>query len=153
MPHKDNSKNTTKDKTITEIESELATLQKKLIQQTDNVKNLLKNAADTKQISRSTQPIDINLEAEIVKYTKEQAQADFFASIATLDTLILNYQQSRLDATTYNHQLKTILYDILKLKLILERKEAKIAEFIRKENIVNRFSSAYQKIKDMGILF
>ena len=133
MLRKNNSKKLKEDKSIAEIEAELAHLQKDVDQKTSDVKKLL--------------------EFEVEKYSLEQVQAEFFAGIATLNTLISNFEEGRIDLRTYNNELQTVLNDISKFKLILERKNYDVLDFIRKENIQKKFHAAYKKLKEKRILF
>ena len=149
---KENPKKAEDDKSIAELEADLVKLHKKVVQQTTSVKSLLQ-----KSLKKEPQPTTAPLmtkssEPEPGAYTMDQAQAEFFAAIATLDKIISNFQEGKIDAPVYNQQLKLLLQDIYKFKLFLEKNGYDIAEFINKENILTKFTNAYQKLKNLGIL-
>lgn len=150
MSHEDNQNQPKDEKSIAEIEDELSTLQKKIVRQTDNVKDLIKKKATGKHQPIPAQHSDIDLNSEAAKYTLEQSQAEFFASIATLNTIISNYQQDRLDPQIYESELQKIINDILKFKLILKKKDFDLIKFFKQERISKKFTLAYNKLRSMG---
>ncbi|MDD1778871.1 MAG: hypothetical protein LUQ65_11970, partial [Candidatus Helarchaeota archaeon] len=122
MQRKTNPTGPQQDKSIADLESELNQLQEKVKRQTIDIRKLLKNSMTTKQKPFIEVPTDEAIKIEAAKYNLEEAQAEFFATILTLEKLILAQQEGRLESELYNSQLKTILNDILKFKLILEKK-------------------------------
>ncbi len=142
-----------KDKSITELEAEIDKLQKDIQQKTSNVRALLKSAGSDKSKPISEPSEEPDIDSDLSSSPLEQLQAEFFANIATLDLIVANYLQKRLDALTYNQQLSILLIDILKLKIALEKKGCNISEFIQKENMMTRFTTAFKKLKEKGISF
>ena len=151
MPQHEHSNNS-KEKSIAEIEAEIQKIHKKVIQQTDDVKTLLKDKTKKKQISTNLHQTKLSLEEETSKYTLEEAQAEFFASIATLNSLISSYKEGRLDPQLYHQQFKRLLLEISKFKTILEVKGFNPVDFIHGENIQKKFDLAYQILKKEEIL-
>jgi hypothetical protein len=141
------------DKSIAELESELNQLQEKVKRQTIDIRKLLKNSLTTKQNPFIEVPTDEIIKNEEAKHTLEEAQAEFFASILTLEKLISAQQEGRLESELYNSQLKTILDDILKFKLILEKKTFNIIEFLEKQEALRQCTQALLKLKEIGIVF
>jgi hypothetical protein len=153
MQRKSNPNNPQQDKSIAELESELNQLQEKVKRQTIDIRKLLKNSLTTKQKPFIELPTDEAIKTEEAKCTLEEAQAEFFATILTLEKLISAQQEGRLEPELYNSQLKTILYDILKFKLILEKKAFNLIEFFDKEESLRKCTQAFQKLKEIGIVF
>lgn len=153
MQRKSNPNNPQRDKSIAELESELNQLQEKVKLQTIDIRKLLKNSLTTKQKPLLELPSDETIKIEETNYTLEEAQAEFFATILTLEKLISAQQERRLEPELYNSQLKTILYDILKFKLILEKKAFNLIEFFKKEESLRKCTQAFQKLKEIGIVF
>jgi len=139
------------EKSIDELEAEITKLNRKVVQQTQTVKNILQTTVKNQS---NPPPLEIPIritEAEVEAHTLEHAQAEFYASIATLDTIISNYQLGKIDAQIYNEQLKFLISDIFKFKILLEKKGYNISAFIQEENIMSKFTNAYQKLKTLGI--
>lgn len=141
------------DKSIAELESELNQLQEKVKRQTIDIRKLLKNSLTTKQKPFIEVPTDESIKTEAAKYNSTEAQAEFFASILTLDKLISAQQEGRIESELYNSQLKTILDDILKFKLILEKKAFSLIEFFDKQQALRKCTQALLKLKEIGIVF
>ena len=118
MPRDESSKKI-KEKSIAEIEAEFQKVYTKVVRQTDDIKSLLK---DKTKNSNIIDPNNQNLTPLESEYTLDEAQAEFFASIATLNSLIVSYRDGRLDSPTYHKQYKELSREILKFKHILERK-------------------------------
>jgi hypothetical protein len=153
MQRKSNSNDVRQDKSIAELESELNQLQEKVKRQTIDIRKLLKNSLTTKQKPFIEVPTDEAITIEAAKYNLEAAQAEFFATVLTLEKLILAQQEGRLESELFNFQLKTILNDILKFKLILEKKRINLREFIDKEKSLRKCTQALLKLKEIGIVF
>lgn len=145
--------NLQQDKSIAELESELNQLQEKVKRQTIDIRKLLKNSLTTKQKPFIEVPTDEAIKIEEPKYTLEEAQAEFFATILTLEKLISAQQEGRLESELYNSQAKTILNDILKFKMILEKKKFDLIEFLNKEESLRKCTQALLKLKEIGIVF
>jgi molecular chaperone GrpE (heat shock protein) len=142
MNPKPSPRDSKKDKSIAELEADLAKLQLEITMQTQDIKQKFK---------RKTQGTDPSTEKD-ASYTLEAAQAEFFATIATLDTLILNFQQKRFDSLIYNHQLKGVLQDLLKMKYVLEQYGISTVEFLKEEKIFQKFPHAIQQLEALGII-
>jgi multidrug resistance efflux pump len=152
MQRKNNSSDPQQKKSIADLEAELDQLQEKVKQQAIDIRKKLKDSRNAESIPIEL-PTGENLEEEEAKYTLEQAQAELFADILTLEKLILNYQDGRLNSEIYHSQLKSILYNILKFKLILEKKAFNIDEFLKTEKSLRKATRASQKLKEMKIIF
>ena len=152
MQRKNNSSDPQQKKSIADLEAELDQLQEKVKQQAIDIRKKLKDSRNAESIPIEL-PTGENLEDEEAKYTLEQAQAELFADIITLEKLILNYQDGRLNSEIYHLQLKSILYNILKFKLILEKKAFNIDEFLKTEKSLRKATRASQKLKEMKIIF
>jgi small-conductance mechanosensitive channel len=152
MQRKNNSSDPQQKKSIADLEAELDQLQEKVKQQAIDIRKKLKDSRNAESIPIEL-PTGENLEEEEAKYTLEQAQAELFADIITLEKLILNYQDGRLNSEIYHLQLKSILYNILKFKLILEKKAFNIDEFLKTEKSLRKATRASQKLKEMKIIF
>jgi len=152
MQRKNNSSDPQQKKSIAELEDELDQLQEKVKQQAVDIRKKLKASRNTKPAPIEL-PTGEKLEEEEAKYTLEEAQAELFADILTLEKLILNYQEGRLNSELYNSQLKSILYNILKFKFILEKKAFNLPEFLKTEKSLSKCVLASQKLKEMKIFF
>jgi hypothetical protein len=152
MYQKDKLKDEKDKKSIDELEAEVTKLNQKVVQQTQSVKKILQKTVKNESKSPALEIPNILTEAEVEAHTLEQAQAEFYASIATLDTIISNYQLGKINAQVYHEQVKVLISDIFKFTILLEKKGRNIREFIREENIMSKFTNAYQKIKTLGIL-
>lgn len=152
MQRKNNSSDPQQKKSIAELEAELDQLQEKVKQQAVDIRKKLKDSRNTAP-SLIELPTGENLEEEAANYTLEQAQAEFFADIVTLERLIVNFQDGHLKSEIYKSQLKALLYNILKFKLILEKKAFNIPEFLKKEKSLSKCIHAFQKLKEIKIFF
>lgn len=153
MQRKSNPNDLQHDKSIAELESELNQLQEKVKRQTIDIRKLLKNSLTTKQQPFIEVPTDDKIKIEEAKYNLEKAQAEFFATVLTLEKLILAQQEGRLEAELYNSQLKMILTDTLKFKLILEKKGFNLLKFLDKEASLRKCTQALLKLKEIGMIF
>jgi SMC interacting uncharacterized protein involved in chromosome segregation len=135
MYQKDKLKDEKDKKSIDELEAEVTKLNQKVVQQTQSVKKILQTAVKG-ELNPPIMEFSSSITGSGVEtHSIEQAQAEFFASIATLDTIISNYQGGKIDSQTYNEQLKLLISDIFKFKILLEKKGYNISDFIREENI------------------
>jgi multidrug resistance efflux pump len=139
-------------RSIADLEAELDQLQEKVKQQAIDIRKKLQSSRKTK-LAPIELPTGENLEEEEARYTLEEAQAELFADIVTLEKLILSYQNGSFNSETYNAQLKSILYNILKFKFILEKKAFNLPEFLKTEKSLSKCTHAYQKLKEMKIAF
>jgi hypothetical protein len=130
MSPPDSTKQQKDERSIGEIETELELLQKNVDLKANQIKNLLKSNP---------------------KNSKKPLQAELFASIATLDTIISNYNSGRLDRSIFSTQTKKLLSDIQRLKSQFEELQINISDFIQKENLLEKFAFATQKLRAMGI--
>ncbi|MHA1276515.1 MAG: hypothetical protein ACTSQI_03060 [Candidatus Helarchaeota archaeon] len=131
MSSKRDSKDSKNNKSVGDLEAELARLQLEITLQTQDIKQ--------KFLNKTNSPFSL-----------ENAQAEFFATIATLDTLLLNYQQRRVDSQTYNTELKSILTDFIKIKYLLEQYGIDATEFIKEEKMLQKFPHAIQQLEALG---
>ncbi|MHA1265229.1 MAG: hypothetical protein ACTSRS_08365 [Candidatus Helarchaeota archaeon] len=120
-----------RDKTIEEIEAELEVMQKKIASETNYVKTLLKQRQ---------------------KYSIDKIYAELFANIATLNTIIMAFQENQLDRMTYQSQLEFLLNEIREIFLLLKERRMDSKQFIKQEQIPEKFPGAYQKLKEKMVL-
>jgi hypothetical protein len=83
------------------------------------------------------------------KLTPEQleCEAELYADIATLNSLISNYDKGNLDVSTYKRQVQSLITDIMTEKIKLERTGITMEQFLEGERILERYALACEKFK------
>ena len=73
-------------------------------------------------------------------------KADFYSSIAAIDTLIVNFNDGKITPSTYHRQLKSLLRDFYRAKEILYKKRLNLHIFLAQENIPKKFQYATHRL-------
>jgi len=83
------------------------------------------------------------------KLTPEQleCEAEVYACIATLNSLIYNFEKGNIDMSTYKRQVQSLIEDIMKSKVKLESTGISMEEFLREEEIVEQYPFACEKFQ------
>jgi hypothetical protein len=83
------------------------------------------------------------------KLTPDQleCEADLYADIATLNSLMSNFERGNIDIATYKRQVQSLITDMLKCKNILEKTGISIQEFMREEKIMEQYPLVYERFK------
>jgi hypothetical protein len=83
------------------------------------------------------------------KLTPDQleCEADLYADIATLNSLMSNFERGNIDIATYKRQVQSLITDMLKCKNILEKTGILIQEFMREEKIMEQYPLVYERFK------
>jgi hypothetical protein len=83
------------------------------------------------------------------KLTTEQleCESELYACIATLNSLIYNFERGNVDVSTYKRQVQSLIEDILKSKVKLEGTGISMEEFLREEGIVEMYPFACEKFQ------
>jgi hypothetical protein len=76
-----------------------------------------------------------------------ECEAELYACIATLNSLIYNFEKGNLDVSTYKRQVQSLIEDILKWKVKLEGTGITMEEFLREEAIVETYPYASEKFR------
>jgi len=79
-----------------------------------------------------------------------ELKAELFACIATLDNLMRNFQDGKIDPATYRRQFKSLLHDIFKYKQMLEEMNINVEDFIREERLDEKYPLAMRKFAKEG---
>ena len=180
------------DKTIEELEEELALLQSELARKTVTTKEIIKDKVKTKEVdnknlekkqfvkeekkgqNNSINKVQkkIDLEPKNIEKTRKTAQktskldkskikirkkiteddrlkieAEFYSCIATLNSVIKNFEEGKLDPPTYKRQLRSLMRDAFKAQLELKEIDYNMEEFLKREKIAERFPFATQKLR------
>nr|MDO8099291.1 hypothetical protein [Candidatus Njordarchaeota archaeon] len=93
-------------------------------------------------------------EASFVKLTKRKLtpeqlefEAELYACIATLNSLIYNFEKGNIDVSTYKRQVQSLIEDIMKSKVKLESTGISMEEFLIEEEIVEQYPFACEKFQ------
>jgi len=83
------------------------------------------------------------------KLTPEQleCEAELYACIATLNSLVNNFERGNIDVSTYKRQVQSLIEDIMKSKVKLESTGISMEEFLREEGIVEQYPFACEKFQ------
>jgi hypothetical protein len=102
-------------------------------------------------LERPRERITESTSAKLVKrkLTPEQldCEAELYACIATLNSLIYNFEKGNVDVSTYKRQVQSLIEDIMKSKVRLERTGISMEEFLREERIVEQYPYACEKFR------
>ncbi|MHA1232673.1 MAG: hypothetical protein ACTSRP_21215 [Candidatus Helarchaeota archaeon] len=89
----------------------------------------------------------IRLRKKITKKDQLEIEADFYSCIATLNSVIKNFEEGKLDPPTYKRQLRSLMRDAFKAQLELKEIDHNIEAFLKRENIIEKFPYAAQKLR------
>ncbi|TFF86543.1 MAG: hypothetical protein EU551_01155 [Promethearchaeota archaeon] len=185
------------DKTIEELEEELALLQSELARKTVTTKEKFKDKVKSKEKSKEpinevkqenkekkktkekqkvkkekkiqkeipienekedekskiksdqkiTEKPKIKLRKKINKEDQLQIEAEFYSCIATLNSVVKNFEEGKLDPPTYKRQLRSLMRDAFKSQLELKEFDYNLEEFLKNEKIIEKFPFAAQKLR------
>ena len=74
-------------------------------------------------------------------------EADLFASIATLNTLIQGYEDNEIEQIAYRKQLKSLIRDIFKTRMRLEKIGFSLEAFLNREGLENKYPKGIKQLK------
>jgi hypothetical protein len=76
-----------------------------------------------------------------------ECEADLYADIATLNSLMSNFERGNIDIATYKRQVQSLITDMLKCKTILEKTGISVQEFLSEEKIMEQYPLVYERFK------
>ena len=74
-------------------------------------------------------------------------EAEIYADITTLDTIIKNFENGKIDKALFKRQYRFLMKNIYKTKAKLEKIGVNVSEFLEKENIIEEYRLAVKKLK------
>ncbi|MFX0097538.1 MAG: hypothetical protein ACFE7E_07245 [Candidatus Hodarchaeota archaeon] len=74
-------------------------------------------------------------------------QAEMYACIATLESIIISFKEARIEPTTYKRQVRALMRGAFKAKGELEELNIDVARFLEDEGITKEFPLAVDKLK------
>jgi hypothetical protein len=78
-----------------------------------------------------------------------EIEADLYADIATLNSLMSNFEKGNLDIATYKRQVQSLITDVMKSKVILEKTGITMQEFMKEEKIIEQYPVVSEKFKSL----
>jgi hypothetical protein len=83
------------------------------------------------------------------KLTPDQLEyeADLYACIATLNSLMCNFEKGNVELATYKRQVQSLITDIMKSKTLLEKTGISMGEFLRSERIQEQYPTVMEKFR------
>ncbi len=78
-----------------------------------------------------------------------ECEADLYADIATLNSLMSNFERGNIDVATYKRQVQSLITDMLKCKTILEKTGVSIQGFMKEERIMEQYPLVYERFKGL----
>jgi len=73
-------------------------------------------------------------------------EADLFASIATLNALVKGYEDNEIEQIAYRKQLKALIRDIFKTRLLLEKIGFNLEAFVKRENLEEKYPKGIKQL-------
>jgi hypothetical protein len=104
-------------------------------QVSERPRETMKETSSAKVIKRKLTPEQLECEAEL------------YACIATLNSLIYNFEKGNIDVSTYKRQVQSLIEDIMKSKVKLESTGISMEGFLREEEIVGQYPFACEKFR------
>jgi len=74
-------------------------------------------------------------------------EANFYACIATLDSLVRFFEEGKIDPAIYKRQLQSLFRDIFKFQNMLREQGIDVQAFIEKERLKEQFPLAIQRLE------
>jgi hypothetical protein len=74
-------------------------------------------------------------------------EAELYACIATLNSLMCNFDKGNIELATYKRQVQSLITDIMKARTMLEKTGISTEEFFRSERIEEQYPVVMQKFK------
>ena len=75
------------------------------------------------------------------------AEANLYACIATLDSLVRFFEEGKIDPATYKRQLQSLLRDLFKFQSMLRERGIDMQHFIEKERLREQFPLAFKRLE------
>lgn len=72
-------------------------------------------------------------------------EAELYACIATLNSLMCNFEKGNVELATYKRQVQSLITDIMKARILLERTGISMEEFLRNERIPEQYPVVMEK--------
>ena len=76
-----------------------------------------------------------------------ELEADLFSSIVTLDNLVHSYENNEIEQIAYRKQLRSLIRGIFKARIQLEKIGFNLEEFVKKENMENRYPKGIHQLR------
>jgi len=86
--------------------------------------------------------LDGNLKKKLITL-----ESELYANIATLNSISKNFEEGRVDPTTFKRQLRALMKSTFKAKRELEKLGLDVIDFIKNEGILDEFTAAVNKLK------
>jgi hypothetical protein len=103
------------------------------------------------QSQRTTEAAS-NLHAEVRKEltpNQLEIEADLYADIATLNSLMSNFEKGNIDIATYKRQVQSLITDVMKSRVTLEKTGITMQEFMKNEKILEQYPVVSEKFKSL----
>jgi hypothetical protein len=83
------------------------------------------------------------------KLTPDQLEyeAELYACIATLNSLMCNFDKGNIELATYKRQAQSLIIDIMKYEKMLEKTGISMEEFLRNEKIQEQYPPVFERLK------
>jgi hypothetical protein len=78
-----------------------------------------------------------------------EIEADLYADIATLNSLMSNFEKGNIDIATYKRQVQSLITDVMKSRVILEKTGITMQEFMKNERIIEQYPVVSEKFKSL----
>ncbi|MHA1754925.1 MAG: hypothetical protein ACTSYR_05365 [Candidatus Odinarchaeia archaeon] len=74
-------------------------------------------------------------------------ESELYANITTLDSIIRNFQEGRIDPASFKRLYKSLMRDVFKTKIELEKLGLDVSDFLKKYNLNEEYKLAVKKLK------
>lgn len=74
-------------------------------------------------------------------------EAELYACIATLNSLMCNFEKGNIELATYKRQVQSLITDIMKARIMLEKTGISMEDFLRNEKIQEQYPIVMEKFK------
>ena len=78
-----------------------------------------------------------------------EIEADLYADIATLNSLMSNFEKGNIDIATYKRQVQSLITDVMKSKVMLEKTGITMQEFMKEEKLLEQYPLVSEKFKSL----
>lgn len=78
-----------------------------------------------------------------------EIEADLYADIATLNSLMSSFEKGNADIATYKRQVQSLITDVMKCKVMLEKTGITMQEFMKEEKIMEQYPLVCEKFKSL----
>ena len=90
---------------------------------------------------------DIKIRKNIKKEDLLEIEAEFYSCIATLNSVVKNFEEGKLDPPTYKRQIRSLMRDAFKSQMELQEINYDMEGFLKNERIIEKFPFAAQKLR------